>query len=116
MRNPNSCCFMLLKFQYHRCLETYGGGVEYWVRIETDDNTLLLDYHGLKPHRKLHLLLSSFGMPKGTDSSFQLICGEDYYLALEIPDLIQEQASFESIIHTLFVIGSNELDISFPED
>ena len=96
---------MLSKVHYYRCLETYGrSGIEFWVRIETEDDTVLLDYHGLRPHRRLHHLLLSFGKPKGTESSFQLTCGEDYYLALEIPELVEELQSFESVIHELQVL------------
>ena len=87
---------MLLKWHYYRCLETYGRNkVEFWVRILSEDDSVLLDYHGIRPHRRLHHLLLSFGKAKGTESSFQLTCGEDYYLALEIPELIQEVEPLE---------------------
>ena len=75
---------MLFRFKFIRNLE---GPIDYWVRIELENDDLILDWIGINDDHPVLELIAWIGLEKGSDLQYMRELDFEQFSSLELPQL-----------------------------
>ena len=83
---------MLFRFKFIRNLE---GPIDYWVRIELENDDLSLDWIGINDDHPVLELIAWIGLKKGSDLEYMRELDFEQFSSLELPQLIFSNWEYE---------------------
>ena len=76
---------MLFRFHFIRNLE---GPIDYWVRIELENEDCILDWIGISADHPVLQVTSTVGIEKGESLLYLIELNFEQFLELELPQLV----------------------------